>query len=278
MSELRQLPPVDPRRLEEARSAVRRFRRRRRAVLLTSAGSVAVVAIAVLVGGRAATTLRMDELQPAKPSPATAPRPLGTVPTTAPLQGQPGSGLPRPATNAAASPQPFAAAPGRLPAPDARPAREPMDRSHRTGDVSCEPSPYLAVGGQNEYGERVCANISVQRVSNRRFALTLTTCRSPGGGEQPPLRFASAMEADFTVESVQGSKRTEIWRWSRGAVWPRTAHTLELKFGECWSWTTQWRGTTATGQQAGSGDYVIRAVPKFDNAHTGTRTATVSVR
>jgi hypothetical protein len=53
---------------------------------------------------------------------------------------------------------------------------------------------------------------------------------------------------------------------------------LELKFGECWSWTTQWRGTMATGQQARPGDYVISAVPKFDNARTGTRTAAVTVR
>jgi hypothetical protein len=77
------------------------------------------------------------------------------------------------------------------------------------------------------------------------------------------LAFPTVQEVEFVLRTKAGA---EVWRWSRGQVFARTAHPVTVQRGDCYVWTFTYDATDDYGTRLPRGTYVLRGsvvTPEF---------------
>jgi hypothetical protein len=69
------------------------------------------------------------------------------------------------------------------------------------------------------------------------------------------VSFPTGQEVEFVLRTKAGA---EVWRWSRGQVFARTAHTVTVQRGDCRVWTFTYDATDDYGTPLPRGPYVLR--------------------
>lgn len=249
-----------------ARSRTRR--RRHGAALL---GGTAALLLVVAVAASSVRPNADARLEPAGRLPGVASTPRTASPTAAARPGAPAnlgaSGGPA-APGGPAATRPGAVAPrdSAVPVPPANggeaavrtyAARPDVTGSTATGKgASCRnrvvdpehPASWIATGAW-------CVRFTLSYYPEQNlFDPEIEVCRDvddPGDS----LSFPTAQEVEFVLRTKAGA---EVWRWSRGQVFPRVAHAVSVSRGDCFVWAFTYDATDDYGTRLPRGTYVLR--------------------
>jgi hypothetical protein len=251
-----------------------RTRRRRHATALLGGTAGLLLVVAVAAGAvrprsdaelepagrvRGTGTTRTAAPEPARPGSATVPPRRPGHPAASTAVSRPGA----PAAQDAAVPVPPAN--GGEPAPRRYAARPLVAGSTATGKgASCRnrvidpshPASWIASGAW-------CVRFTMSYYPNENvFLPEIEVCRDVDD-VAASLSFRTGQEVEFAVRAKSG---VEVWRWSRGQVFARDAHTVSVGRGDCFVWTFTYDATDDYGRRLPRGDYVLRGAvvtPEF---------------
>jgi hypothetical protein len=247
-----------------ARAKVRRGSRATAAAL---GGTAVLLLVATLAAGTARPRAQLDPAGTGRGRRATVSGTASPAPTpTRAIAPPPRSATGGSVASGPGAPPPGEVAPSGVPAPPANggdpPTRPYADRPALSkapmsgSGANCQPrivdpahpSTWIANGAW-------CLRLLMSSADTEHvYDVYVDVCRDVDAAPAS-LYFPTALEVDFAVRTKAGH---EVWRWSRGQVFPQTAHTVLVDRGSCYRWTVTYDGTDDYGAPLARGTYLIR--------------------
>ena len=239
--------PAPPDRYAEIMASARR--RQRRAVVGAGGGMVAlagILAAVVFTGNGVNESLRLDT--PAgQPTTASSSAPASNTAAGASTGLAPaaeaGSTAPRVVAPAPAPTAQQTTSPGRQ-ARSQPMKRTPYDGYTVCGGIASHPNPTVP---------RYCGELVVERTPAGVLDFGLRAMLDAAATHDSSFSFDTTQEVDLVLS--RGGR--VIWRWSQGQTFAQLRHTLVVKPGNGYRWTTSWRPTDRYGRALPKGDYEV---------------------